>query len=100
MRLEYSEGYSYGWNRGYRNKVLIDFNPNQPRGKIWTSTREVTTSWTLADSRVGGTITIYKLANGHFVSNKTPKEWYRIQELLISNFPSVNSTNVDKLMKN
>jgi len=98
MRLKYSEGYSYGWARGYKSEVVIDFNPNQQRRHIWSSPREVVTSWTLTDPRIGGTITIHKLANGHFVSDKTPKQWYRIQDILIVNFPSVNSRNVNNLM--
>ncbi len=99
MRLEYSESYGYGWSRGYKSEVVIDFNPNQQRRHIWSSPREVATSWTLSDSRVGGTITIHKLKNGHFVSDKTPKQWYRIQDLLITNFSSVNSRNVNELMR-
>lgn len=93
LYLEYNEGgYGYGYYRRGR-KVVVKTNFTSPSAPPLFAV----SSWTLTDPLVGGNLIISKLPNGRYISDKTEKEYFRINDLLMVNFPGVNSGNVNQL---
>lgn len=104
MKLEFHDRGYNRYSRYYRGYatgagVTIDINPNTSKVKR-NPADNTGQAYTITDSRVNGTITVFRLPNGYYQSGKTGRSYYRLNTLLIAEYKDViNDRNVNDVAK-